>query len=73
MKVILVHTEQNSDRLLFVRSGSDLPTGKWDGGRPIGKLPKSVQLNEHGGFVWENPTAEDRRLAGILYPADGKS
>jgi hypothetical protein len=73
MKPIFVHSEQGSGRLLFVRSGSNLPDGKWDGGRPIGgALPKLVRLNEHGWFVWE-PTEENRRLAAILYPADDGS
>lgn len=72
MKPIFVHSEQESGRLLFVRSGSNLPSGKWDGGRPIGALPKLVRLNENGWFVWE-PTEENRRLAAILYPADDGS
>ncbi len=73
LKAILVHSEHNSGRLLFAISGSDLPPGKWDGGRPIAKLPLFVRLNERGWFLLEEPTEEDRRLARILYPTEGKS
>ncbi len=73
MKVVLVHTEHDSDRLLFAIKGSEFPPGKWDGGRPMAKLPLSVRLNERGWFVYEEPTEEDRRRARRWYQTSDKS
>jgi transcriptional regulator with XRE-family HTH domain len=66
-----VHTEQGSKRLLFLRRSASMPAGKWDGGRPIQHLPKSVHLGEEGYFI-ASPSGRDSELAAILWPKEKK-
>jgi len=44
------------------------PLGKWDGGKPIGSLPKSVSLNRDGYFLLEELGLKDRLVADALWP-----
>lgn len=65
--LFFVHTEEGTKRLLFRRRDAALPVGKWDAGRPIRELPKSVAMTAAGSSIW-SPSDGDAELAEFIWP-----